>query len=75
MNLIIIGHLRFIRLVLFQVVVEQMLHLMKLVAAVPIMLKMGHTRLEKHMTVGMYMVGIKRVNEEVLKWKLTKKKR
>ncbi len=75
MNLIIIGHLRFIQLVLFQVVVEQMLHLMKLVAAVHIMLKTGHTRPEKHMTVGMYTVGIERLNEEVLKWKLTKKKR
>lgn len=75
MSLIIIGHLRVIRLVLFQVVVEQMLHLMKLVAAVHIMSRMGHTRPEKHIAIGMYTVGIERLNEEELKWKLTKKKR
>ncbi|MFR5618242.1 MAG: hypothetical protein ACLTJ5_05140 [Clostridium sp.] len=29
----------------------------------------------KHIAIGMYTVGIERLNEEVLKWKLTKKKR
>lgn len=75
MNLTIVVHQMSIRLELCRVGMELIHRLIKLVAVVHIMSKMGHTLPEKHMTVGMYMVGIKRLNEEVLKWKLTKKKR
>ena len=75
MNLTTVVHQMFIRLELCRVGMELTHHLIKLLVVVHIMFRMEHTLPEKHMTVGMYTVGIERLNEEELKWKLMKKKR